>query len=201
VGVCGDWGAARKSRPTHALQHRGQESAASSRDASGEFRAEKGIGLSPTSTTTPRAPLGNPRDRAQPLLDQRQPHAREHPAAARGVPRRTARPGPQRQPGQRARAARGARGLGLDLPDHARHRDLPLDSPCRRGDRFEPGRVRAIRWTRATPCCPARPDGVRRCASAIATATSSPARPRAGPGRRLPPRSRARELVRSTRAA
>ena len=61
--------------------------------------------------------------------------AREHAAAARGLPRRPAGARAQRQPGQRARAAAAARGVGLDLPDHARHRDLPAPDGALRGRR------------------------------------------------------------------
>ena len=62
------------------------------------------------------------RHRPRPLLDGRvEPH-RERPADARRLLARAVRDRPQRQPGQRQRAARRAGAPGRDLPVHLRHR-------------------------------------------------------------------------------
>ena len=144
------------------------------RRAGGAFHGHKGLGLvSDVYRDFDFARLpGTLGHRPQPLLDRGQPDAREHAAAARGLPRRAARPGAQRQPGERPRAAAAARGLGLHLPDHARHRDLPapdrgLGRRRRRGGagRRPPDRCGArTRWccSRPAPCCALRdPHGFR----------------------------------------
>ena len=59
-------------------------------DERGEFHAHRGLGLVSDvfDDAELERPPGHARDRAQPLLDVGQRHAREHPAAARRLPRR-----------------------------------------------------------------------------------------------------------------
>jgi hypothetical protein len=80
----------------HALQHRGQESTGIvSCDEKGEFRAQgdrSGSDVYDDGLSGLHGHLAT----AQSLLHDRKPDPREHPAAARRLPRRTAGPGPQR---------------------------------------------------------------------------------------------------------
>ena len=70
----------------------------------------------------PRHLRGHDRDRPQPLLHHRRQPAPERAAARRELPRGNARDRAQREPRQRARASRRARGAGFHLPDDERHR-------------------------------------------------------------------------------
>ena len=65
------------------------------------------------------------------------------------LPRRPAGARAQRQPDERARAAPGPRGVGLDLPDHARHRDVPApDGALAQHDSVEDALAEAARQVR-----------------------------------------------------
>ena len=97
--------------------------------------------------------------RPQPLLDQRPHAAQEHAALRRRVRARRPGRGAQRQPGQRHRAARAARGARLDLPVVGRHRgDRPPDR--RRGgrDARRPRRRRARRRARRLLAAVSQPE-------------------------------------------
>ena len=112
----------------YALQHRGQESAGIVASDGERLRLEKGMGLVNDVFTDEPARRLLPGDRAighvrystagDTVAANAQPYLIE---CHRGPDRRR----PQRQPGQRGDPAPRARGRGLDLPVHLRHRGHP----------------------------------------------------------------------------
>ena len=111
----------------YALQHRGQESAGIATGDGHRMRLARGMGqvADAFKEETRQRPRRPSRDRPHPLFDRRRQHDRERPALPDRLQPRPDCRRPQRQPGQRARAARRAGARRFDLPDHQRYRGRP----------------------------------------------------------------------------
>ena len=111
----------------YALQHRGQESAGIAASDGEQVRVSRAMGyvadIFDGETLSHAARADGDRPRA--LLDGRREQAAQRAADPDRLRARPDRDLPQRQPRQRARAARRARAAGLDLPVEQRHRSRP----------------------------------------------------------------------------
>ena len=179
----------------YALQHRGQESAGIVSTDGDKLRAVREMGHVNDIFTANRLKkdLPGPRgDRPRALLDRGRLIQAERPADRGRLRGRLGRGRPQRQPGQRGRAARAAGGGRRDLPDDLRHR--VHRSPHRALARADAARARRGRASpgarRLLAGLPDRDFAGRRARSdGVPAAGAGQGRGRPGSSRRRPARS------------
>ena len=126
----------------YALQHRGQESAGIATADGEQIRISRAMGHVADAFDEPtlEAPARHIGHRPHPLLDGGREPAAQRAADPHRLRARPDRRRAQRQPRQRAGAARRARARRLDLPDEQRHRGRP--APLRAVARRRPSRTR-----------------------------------------------------------